>query len=103
MPFLIYLYIKWIGLLVILIFYNLSLRVTCQLQTEQKIVNTDSLKSKTLRELAIEFWKKKDLDSIYKTNLAKVYLSKVKKNNNKMRIADGYQIFLSIYKGHIQK
>lgn len=76
---LIYLYIKWIGLLVILIFYNLSLHVTCQLQTEQKIVNTDSLKSKTLRELAIEFWKKKDLDSIYKTNFAKVYLSKVKK------------------------
>ncbi len=83
---------KWIGLLVILISYIPSLHATCQLQTEQKIVDADSLKSKTLRELAIEFWKRKDLDSIYKTNLAKVYLSKAKKLNNKMRVADGYQI-----------
>ena len=51
---------------------------TCQLQTEQKIVNADSLKSKTLIELAIEFWKRKDLNSIIKLILPKCIFLKLK-------------------------
>lgn len=89
---------KWIGLLVILISYIPSLHATSPLQTEQKVVDADSLKNKTLRELTIEFWKGKDLDSVYKRKLADTYIFKAKKQINNERVADGYQMFLSIYK-----
>ncbi|WP_438425352.1 helix-turn-helix domain-containing protein [Aquimarina macrocephali] len=62
----------------------------------------DSLQNKTLRELATAFWNVKDLDSIYKINLAKVYLSKAKKLDNELRIADGYQMFMYLCKGQFE-
>lgn len=57
----------------------------------------DSLQNKTLRELATAFWNVKDLDSVYKRKLADTYIFKAKKQINNERIADGYQMFLSIY------
>ncbi|WP_103071091.1 helix-turn-helix domain-containing protein [Aquimarina sediminis] len=93
---------KWIGLLVMLIFFMPSLYATSQLRTEHKTIGTDSLKNKTLKELATIFWKGKHLDSIYKINLAKVYLSKAKKLGDEVRIADGYQMFMYLNKGQFK-
>ncbi len=43
---------KWIGLFITLIFYIPSLHATFQLQTEQKIVDTDSFEFKVI----LKYW-----------------------------------------------
>ncbi|WP_271765396.1 helix-turn-helix domain-containing protein [Aquimarina algiphila] len=68
---------------------------------EQKEIynsSSDSLQEKTLQELAIMFWKGKDLDSVVRRKLSDSYISKAKKNGDKARIADGYQMFMYMCK-----
>ncbi len=69
------------------------------MQEQKEIYNSssDSLKEKTLQELNTLFWNSKNQDSIIKHELANFYIVKAKKNKDREKIADGYQMFLSIY------
>lgn len=63
-----------------------------------KSTDVDSLQTRSSRELAIMFWRGKNLDSLYKLKLANTYISKVKKGGDLIKIADGYQMFMYMYK-----
>ncbi|WP_066314607.1 helix-turn-helix domain-containing protein [Aquimarina aggregata] len=60
--------------------------------------SSDSLSNKTLQELGTLFWRGIHHNSIVKRTLADYYMYRAKKENNIENIADGYQMFISIYK-----
>ncbi len=68
---------------------------------KQKVVDSissDSLQQKLLVELELLFWKNENKGSVLRNKIASTYLFKAKKIMDKEKIADGYQMFLSIYK-----
>ena len=69
-----------------------------KLKTEQDILN-DTIQNLTLKELEVLFWRGKNKDSIYKQKLAETYISKAKNVGDPVKIADGYQMFMYMYKG----
>ncbi len=89
-------------LIILLCFFIFSLEASVvKFKTGKNIVN-DSLQRKTLQELAIEFWRGKNLDSILKRKIANTYLIKAKKLGNNKLIADGYQMFMYQYKAQFE-
>lgn len=60
----------------------------------------DSLQSKTLDELTFLFWRGKDIDSVTKISLRDAYMAKAKEKGDPIKIADGYQMFMSKYNGN---
>lgn len=63
----------------------------------QKDFQLDSLENKSLKDIALLFWRNKNLDSLYKMKLANLYLAKAKDKDNKVLVADGYQMIMSMY------
>lgn len=76
-----------------------SLHAKSEFNIHQKKIINDSLQHKTLDELTVLFWRGKDLDTITKARLRDAYMAKAKENGDPVKIADGYQMFMYMYKG----